>query len=94
MIRKLRKSRTTRYWCALKHCMLTWHLLTNDPTVLFEKNGQTVLLQTRCLISKIWILLKNAELPFWNIKKEMKATNLDAKDGVIQRFLKLNRWRW
>jgi len=31
--------------------MLTWHLFTNDPTVLFELNGQTVLLQTQCLIS-------------------------------------------
>ena len=30
--------------------MLTWHLFTNDQTVLFERNGQTVLLQTRCLI--------------------------------------------
>jgi hypothetical protein len=32
--------------------MLTWHLFTNDPTVLFEQNGQTVLLQTQCLISE------------------------------------------
>jgi|GEM_PF-2561602 len=32
--------------------MLTWHLFTSDPTVLFEKNGQTVLLQTQCLISE------------------------------------------
>ena len=30
--------------------MLTWHLFTSDPTVLFEQNGQTVLLQTQCLI--------------------------------------------
>ena len=32
--------------------MLTWHLFTSDPTVLFEQNGQTVLLQTQCLISE------------------------------------------
>ena len=32
--------------------MLTWHLFTNDQTVLFEQNGQTVLLQTQCLISE------------------------------------------
>ena len=32
--------------------MLTWHLFTNDPTVLFEQNGQTVLLQTQCLTSE------------------------------------------
>jgi hypothetical protein len=32
--------------------MLTWHLFTNDQTVLFELNGQTVLLQTQCLISE------------------------------------------
>ena len=32
--------------------MLTWHLFTNDPTVLFEQNRQTVLLQTQCLISE------------------------------------------
>ena len=30
--------------------MLTWHLFTNDQTVLFEQSGQTVLLQTQCLI--------------------------------------------
>jgi hypothetical protein len=30
--------------------MLTWHLFTNDQTVLFEQNEQTVLLQTQCLI--------------------------------------------
>lgn len=30
--------------------MLTWHLFANDQTVLFEQSGQTVLLQTRCLI--------------------------------------------
>ena len=29
--------------------MLTWHLFTNDQTVLFEQSGQTVLLQTQCL---------------------------------------------
>ena len=29
--------------------MLTWHLFTNDPTVLFKQSGQTVLLQTQCL---------------------------------------------
>ena len=29
--------------------MLTWHLFTNDPTVLFEQSEQTVLLQTQCL---------------------------------------------
>ena len=29
--------------------MLTWHLITNDQTVLFEQSGQTVLLQTQCL---------------------------------------------
>ena len=29
--------------------MLTWHLFTNDQTVLFEKSEQTVLLQTQCL---------------------------------------------
>ena len=33
--------------------MLTWHLFTNDQTVLFELNGQTVLLQTQCLISEL-----------------------------------------
>ena len=32
--------------------MLTWHLFTNDQTVLFEQNEQTVLLQTQCLISE------------------------------------------
>jgi len=32
--------------------MLTWHLFTSDQTVLFEQNGQTVLLQTQCLISE------------------------------------------
>jgi hypothetical protein len=32
--------------------MLTWHLFTNDQTVLFEQSGQTVLLQTQCLISE------------------------------------------
>ena len=32
--------------------MLTWHLFTNDQTVLFEQNGQRVLLQTQCLISE------------------------------------------
>ena len=32
--------------------MLTWHLFTSDPTVLFEQNDQTVLLQTQCLISE------------------------------------------
>ena len=30
--------------------MLTWHLFTSDQTVLFEQSGQTVLLQTQCLI--------------------------------------------
>ena len=30
--------------------MLTWHLFTNDQKVLFEQSGQTVLLQTQCLI--------------------------------------------
>ena len=29
--------------------MLTWHLFTNDQTVLFEQSEQTVLLQTQCL---------------------------------------------
>ena len=29
--------------------MLTWHLLTNDQTVLFEQSEQTELLQTQCL---------------------------------------------
>ena len=32
--------------------MLTWHLFTSDPTVLFEQSEQTVLLQTQCLISE------------------------------------------
>ena len=32
--------------------MLTWHLFTNDQTVLFEQSEQTVLLQTQCLISE------------------------------------------
>jgi len=32
--------------------MLTWHLFTSDPTVLFEQNDQTVLLQTQCLIGE------------------------------------------
>ena len=32
--------------------MLTWHLFTSDQTVLFELSGQTVLLQTQCLISE------------------------------------------
>jgi len=32
--------------------MLTWHLFTNDPTVLFEQSEQTVLLQTQCSISE------------------------------------------
>ena len=32
--------------------MLTWHLFANDQTVLFEQSGQTVLLQTQCLISE------------------------------------------
>ena len=30
--------------------MLTWHLFTNDQTVLFEQSEQTILLQTQCLI--------------------------------------------
>jgi hypothetical protein len=30
--------------------MFTWHLFTNDQTVLFEQSEQTVLLQTQCLI--------------------------------------------
>ena len=30
--------------------MLTWHLFTNDQTILFEQSEQTVLLQTQCLI--------------------------------------------
>ena len=33
--------------------MLTWHLFTNDQTVLFEQSGQTVLLQTQCLIIEV-----------------------------------------
>ena len=33
--------------------MLTWHLFTNDQTVLFEQSGQTVLLQTQCLTSEL-----------------------------------------
>jgi hypothetical protein len=32
--------------------MLTWHLFTNDQTVLFEQSEQTVLLQTQCLTSE------------------------------------------
>lgn len=43
--------------------MLTWHLFANDQTVLFEQNGQTVLLQTQCLISEpVDKFLKNALL--------------------------------
>ena len=30
--------------------MLTWHLFTNDQTVMFEQSEPTVLLQTQCLI--------------------------------------------
>ena len=41
--------------------MLTWHLFTNDPTVLFEQSEQTVLLQTQCLIGEpVDKFLKNA----------------------------------
>ena len=43
--------------------MLTWHLFTNDPTVLFEQNGQTVLLQTQCLISELVDKLMRCERP-------------------------------
>jgi hypothetical protein len=32
--------------------MLTWHLFTNDQTVLFKQSEQTVLLQTQCLIGE------------------------------------------
>ena len=41
--------------------MLTWHLFTNDQTVLFEQSGQTVLLQTQCLsieaVDKIQLII-------------------------------------
>ena len=54
--------------------MLTWHLFTNDQTVLFELNGQTVLLQTQCLISetvnKIQLIIVFAGLTahrFWKL---------------------------
>ena len=54
--------------------MLTWHLFTSDPTVLFEQNGQTVLLQTQCLsieaVDKIQLIIVFAGLTahrFWKL---------------------------
>ena len=54
--------------------MLTWHLFTNDQTVLFEQSGQTVLLQTQCLsieaVDKIQLIIVFAGLTahrFWKL---------------------------
>ena len=54
--------------------MLTWHLFTNEQTVLFEQSEQTVLLQTQCLISEpvdkmqpIIVFLISTANRFWKL---------------------------
>ena len=60
--------------------MLTWHLFTSAPTVLFEQNGQTVLLQTQCLISK-------PVDSFWKLHDYRVLCAISARAAVLTKIM-------